>query len=512
MPSHYQHRSPVRHKRVIGLLVTAATASAAIVVANLAGGGASASTSNLVPDPQFSKGTIGWFTNPGGALAITAGHDGNPAIALRNASSSAKTFALNDKINTVASTRTGAVYQADAWIRTDSAQVSVAVRMMEWGTQQVGQSIRSAWLSNTNWVHVTTTYTAVSNGASIDFNVLAWQLPAGASIQVSEPSLVQLSGPASEPSATAPASSTASKPPISASPTSTSGQTTSQTASSGASSTVTTPRPPGTTTSSSPSTPQSSSTTAAPPATSTQSSTPSPTSSAPAGYKLVWSDDFNSLDPSKWNIRNNTWSNNEESVDLARNVTVANGALTIQASKEAVAAGSSTRNYSSGYIDTIGKDSWQYGRIEIRAKLPTAQGLWPAFWLRENSGLGELDVMEAIGGMDTKTVQTIHQSTDGGLGRAGHEDTFPSGDFSSWHTYAVDREPGSVTWYVDGRVVFTQTSSTLSWLESTFNQPMNIRLNLQVGGSMPAYYNKPVGAIPAGTGNYVIDYVRVYQR
>ena len=65
---------------------------------------------------------------------------------------------------------------------------------------------------------------------------------------------------------------------------------------------------------------------------------------------------------------------------------------------------------------------------------------------------------------------------------------------------------------VDDRLVFSVTETQLSWLDPTFNSPLNIRLNLQVGGSMPAYYNLPVGEIPTGTGDYVVDYVRVYQK
>ena len=171
--------------------------------------------------------------------------------------------------------------------------------------------------------------------------------------------------------------------------------------------------------------------------------------------------------------------------------------MTLRAIQQSYTAYGTTRQYTSGYLDTIGKESWQYGRIEMRAKLPTAQGMWPAFWLRNDVGLGELDIMEAIGGMNNKSVQTVHQSTNGGMGRLGHEDTLPSGSNADWHVYAVDREPGYMNWYVDDRLVFTATESTLSWLDPTFNSPMNIRLNLQVGGRMPAYYQKPVTGAPA---------------
>jgi beta-glucanase (GH16 family) len=213
-------------------------------------------------------------------------------------------------------------------------------------------------------------------------------------------------------------------------------------------------------------------------------------------------------------VRNNSWANNEESIvtSRAKNVFTSNGALTLRAVKESYTVGSTTRQYTSGYLDTIGKEGWQYGRIEMRAKLPAAQGMWPAFWMRDGSGgLGELDIMEAVGGMTQTTVQTVHQSTNGDMAKAGHEDVLAAGTTSDWHTYAVEREPGFMKWYVDDRLVFTKTVSTLNWLDSSFAEPMNIRLNLQVGGSMPNYYGKPVLDAPLGSSDYVIDYVRVYQ-
>ncbi|HEU5271046.1 MAG TPA: glycoside hydrolase family 16 protein [Jatrophihabitans sp.] len=331
--------------------------------------------------------------------------------------------------------------------------------------------------------------------SSIDFNVLAWQLPKGKSLFISEPSLVQTSGPGSS-SASSPALPSTSVPVTSAVPSSIAPTTPDYTPSAPVTSAH---QPP----------PISSSTPAPSP-----TPTPTPAPTGPAGYHLVWSDDFNSLNTAKWNVRNNSWANNEQSIDTSRpqNVFLSNGTLTIRAIKETYTAYGTTRQYTSGYLDTIGKESWQYGWIEMRAKLPTAQGMWPAFWLRNDIGLGELDIMEAVGGLNNKTVQTVHQSTNGGMGKAGHEDTLPSGSNADWHTYAVDREPGYMKWYVDNRLVFSVTQTQLSWLDPTFNSPLNIRLNLQVGGSMPAYYGMPVSSTPIGASDYVVDYVRVYQK
>ncbi|QWZ09665.1 family 16 glycosylhydrolase [Nocardioides panacis] len=436
---------------------------------------------NLVKDPNFAHGTSAWTVRSGGRLSVVDGHDGRRGIKVTNTTGRARTLALNDKTNTVASTRAGTVYRASVWLKATRSGVSSGVRLVEYdGSTKRGSAVASRWMRSkkghrravagrgadarhpaSRWAHVTVRYKAKTSGATLDLDMLTWALPAHRSFVVSAPRLVKVSTPPtrSTPTTAAPAGAAPTSPP---------------------------PTPPPV----------------------------PPVVPAPAGYRLVWSDDFSSLDGSKWNVRNNSWANNEESIVTARpdNVFVSNGALTLRALKESYTVGSTTRQYTSGYLDTIGKAAWQYGRIEMRAKLPAAQGMWPAFWLRENSGLGELDIMEAVGGMGNRTVQTVHQSTNGDMARFGHEDVLPSGTFSDWHTYAVDREPGSVQWYVDDRLVFSKTVSAVPWLDDTFDTPMNIRLNLQVGGSMPAYYQKPVIGAPLGASDYVIDYVRVYQR
>ncbi len=476
-----------------------AVATAASILVIETSNGVDATSANLVRDPAFLTGTANWTTTAGGSLSIVDGHDGHRAIRLLNNSAGTMTLALNDRLNTVATTTQGASYQAGAWVSTDAPGVTAGARMMEYqGSTLHGSKQGSAWLRTTGWAYVSTTYTAATGVSSIDFNVLGWALPQGKSLYISEPSLVQTSGAGSSSSASSSAALPSSSVPVtSAKPSSIAPTTPDYTPSVP----VTTAHQPPPVTSS------------APPG-GGGTPTPTPVGSGPAGYHLVFSDDFNSINTAKWNVRNNSWANNEQSIDTSRsqNVFVSDGALTIRAIKQSYTAYGTTRQYTSGYLDTIGKESWQYGRIEMRAKLPTAQGLWPAFWLRNDVGLGELDIMEAIGGMNNKSVQTVHQSTNGGMGKSGHEDTLPSGSNADWHVYAVDREPGFVKWYVDDRLVFSVTQSQLSWLDPTFNSPMNIRLNLQVGGSMPAYYNQPVGATPAGASDYVIDYVRVYQK
>ncbi len=122
-------------------------------------------------------------------------------------------------------------------------------------------------------------------------------------------------------------------------------------------------------------------------------------------YRLVWSDEFEyegAPDPAKWNydLGNHQWANNELQAytDRPGNVFVRDGRLIIRALKER----DGEREYTSARLTTYGRQSWQYGYFEIRAKLPGGRGSWPAFWFLADSikeGVpwplcGEIDMME----------------------------------------------------------------------------------------------------------------------
>ena len=508
---HHGDRPTAIRRSWVGAALVALVGAGAVTALDMSATStpAAAATVNLVADPTLSKGTATWSTRSGGSLAIVAGHNGHRAIRMRNETAAPLTLALNDRVNTVRATQAGATYQASAWIRTDAPGVTAAARQMEYQRLVFrGSNRSSAWLRTTGWVHVSVNYTAKANLSTIDFNVLAWALPRGKSLLISEPSLILLSPPSQPDPVVKPPKPTSSAPTTPApAPTTSSAPAPAPTTSSAPA--------PAPTTSSAPAPAPTTSSAPAPAPTTSSAPAPAPTTSAPApsGYRLVFNEDFNAIDRTKWNVRNNSWASNEESIVTSRssNVFVSNGALTLRAINETYTVGSTTRQYTSGYLDTIGRGSWKYGRFEMRAKLPTAQGMWPAFWLRNNTTPGELDIMEAVGGRVNQTVQTVHQSTNGDMAKAGHEDTLPSGTTATWHTYAVDRQPGYMKWYVDGRLVFSKTQSQLTWLDSSFNEPMNIRLNLQVGGSMPNWYGLPVKGAPLGQSDFVIDYVRVYQ-
>lgn len=229
----------------------------------------------------------------------------------------------------------------------------------------------------------------------------------------------------------------------------------------------------------------------APEASSSSSSPSSPssssTTSAPAGWRADMSEDFNSIAPSRWQVKDKTYSSNEESYLLARNTSVSNGVLRIQGKKEKVGG----RNYTSGYIQTNGKYSVpNYFRAEVRAKVPFEQGMWAApLWFRPTSGAGEIDLVETYGNERNKPVlhQTIH--TDYG---SGHKQTSFSKPYSAvskssatdWHTYVIEKVRGRITMWVDGVKTSEFTPANTSWYNQYYEtgKRWNMRVNLQIGG------------------------------
>lgn len=457
--------------RTAALAATAALAGTVAVVALAPT--SQAATGNLVVNPTMESSTHGWYAPPAFALQrVRGGHTGTYAVRLRNTTSTARTGAVNDAVNTVRSTAAGHVYAAAAWVRSPVAGRTVSVRVMEYrGRTYLGQAVATAKLPDTKWHRVATTYAARTSGATLDLNVVT-RLGGGAAVLVDDVALRDTgAAPPSDPS-----------DPTTDDPT-TGGPTTG-----------------------------------------------GPTDDAtPAGWTLGWHDEFDgtALDATRWGAANlSTFGdgNNELACLMSDNVAVAGGALTISAERAAtpVTCGSHDsrfpggRAYTSGMVQT--KTSWQYGRFEVRARIPTAagtsKGLWPGFWMRPaGGGTGELDILEAIGSGSggtewNKIHQTIHYDYVGTHPKQPFTATTAFAPSAGFHTYAAEWEPGAIRWYVDGALTYTRTTATTPWLDEAFSKPFFIRLNLAVGGSWP-------GSPDAGTafpGDFTVDWVRVYHR
>jgi len=243
---------------------------------------------------------------------------------------------------------------------------------------------------------------------------------------------------------------------------------------------------------------------------------------------LLWADEFqgDSLDLGSWEPQIGTgvayglppgWGNNELQyyTDDPANVFVANGFLHIVAREQEL----NGLDYTSARIRTQGKQDFLYGRVEARIKLPTGQGIWPAFWMLPTDSPyggwaagGELDVVETIN-IPTEVHGTAHFGGEWPDNTSNGGSLHPGFDVSNaFHRYAMEWTPDEIRWYFDDQLYHTLTSSQW-WSENgegnpraPFDHPFHLILNVAVGGNWP-------GA-PDGTAEFpqemLVDWVRVY--
>ncbi len=239
------------------------------------------------------------------------------------------------------------------------------------------------------------------------------------------------------------------------------------------------------------------------------------------GWTFLWADEFTQADgtkpdSAKWGyaIGGSGWGNNELQyyTDRTENARIEGGALVIEARAENFGG----RSYTSARLLTKEKQSWTYGRIEARIKIPRGQGIWPAFWmLGSNIGsvgwpqCGEIDIMETIGREPAIVHGTVHgPGYSGELAISGSYTLAGATLADDFHIYAIEWEENRIRWFIDGQVYFTLTPSSLpngsAWV---FNQPQFILLNLAVGGNWPGNPDNST-IFPQ---RMTVDYVRVYQ-
>src|SRR5580704_7496251 len=227
-------------------------------------------------------------------------------------------------------------------------------------------------------------------------------------------------------------------------------------------------------------------------------------------YQLIWADEFNgsSVNTGIWNIDvGNPGVNSEQEYYSASNVTETGGNLVLTARQQTVDG----QPFTSGKIDTYGKFSTTYGRIEARMALPMVQGMWPAFWMLGNSintgtgwpECGEIDIMEQVNTNNT-ILGTMHWF-DGGNTQYGSS-TSTSNTPADFHIYAVEWNSQSINWYVDNTLYVTGNISNNINNTGAFQDPFFIILNLAVGGTLSG----PTVNTAALPTSMLVDYVHVY--
>ena len=245
-----------------------------------------------------------------------------------------------------------------------------------------------------------------------------------------------------------------------------------------------------------------------------------------ADWKLVWSDEFSVdglPDSTKWDYEEGFIRNNElQYYTRARkeNARVENGVLVIEGRKESFPnarkrAGSDQpdiASFTAASLITRDKTSWTYGRIEVRAKLPKGQGVWPAIWmLGTNIGevgwpvCGEIDIMEYIGREPNTIHGTLHFAIDGEHKSNGKAIDIPE-PYADYHIYAAEWYPDRIDIFVDDNA-YQSFPIDSAGADEAFRKPHYLLINLALGGSWAGELDDSI--LPQ---RYLIDYVRVYQQ
>ncbi|ERJ11606.1 glycoside hydrolase family 16 protein [Haloplasma contractile] len=242
-------------------------------------------------------------------------------------------------------------------------------------------------------------------------------------------------------------------------------------------------------------------------------------------YSLVWEDQFDyegKPDPNKWHLETggHGFGNAEKQyyTDCIENAYVKEGKLTIVAKKEDY----KNNNYTSAKLSTNGIDSWQYGRFEIKAKLPKGQGTWPAIWMLSDAFkggrrwplCGEIDIMEHVGRDQDKIHFSLHSE------KYNHNKKTQLTDFhhiegvsETFKIYTVEWTPEYIRFLVDNTPYKTFYKAENNCNNDTdevcwpFDQPFYLILNIALGGFLGGRIDDAI--FPQ---KLEVDYVRIYQK
>lgn len=228
---------------------------------------------------------------------------------------------------------------------------------------------------------------------------------------------------------------------------------------------------------------------------------------------LIWADEFDENGApcsSNWSYDigtgDNGWGNGESQyyTDRSENVRVEDGVLKITAKAESL----NGSNFTSARLNTKNKFAFQYGKVEVRAKLPTGGGTWPAIWTLGSDidtnpwpGAGEMDIVEHVGNEQDRIYSTMHFPGNSGGNAIGDSVNVP-GVSEGFKIYTMEWDANEVVFAVDGNVHFTFANSAAVPFNKDFFLLVNVAMGGNFGGSIdPAFQESTLE----------IDYIRVYQ-
>lgn len=252
-------------------------------------------------------------------------------------------------------------------------------------------------------------------------------------------------------------------------------------------------------------------------------------------YQQVWGDEFNDnsvynsneinpIDGSKWfhqtKLPNGwSWYNGEVQhyTDELANTYVSDGTLKILAKRETYTDQGQTKEFTSARLNS--KFAFTYGKVEVRAKLPTGVGTWPAIWMLGKNitepggfwaqeygttswpGCGEIDIMEHWGSNQNYVSSAMHTPSSSG-GTINHGGQSIATVSSQFHLYSLEWTPEKMVFSVDGNVHYTYNPVDKNSDTWPFNADQYLLLNIAIEPSIASSFVESA---------MEIDYVRIYQ-
>lgn len=262
----------------------------------------------------------------------------------------------------------------------------------------------------------------------------------------------------------------------------------------------------------------------------------------PNHWQLVWSDEFDGEGlpkDSNWVYETGYIRNREYQFYTNKRVEnsfVQEGKLTLRAQKEQYLnprfqgdvssihpvnrskslTDIQTAPCTSASINTFGKQSFLYGRIEVRAKVPAGKGVWPAIWLLGTNHpvkgwplCGEIDIMEYVGKNENKIHGTVHypRTMSDPSHRSKGRGVYSLEPYKHFHTYAIEWNENEILFFLNNTVYFRYDIENSGVGSEVFRKPHYLLLNLAIGGSWGGPVDPEI--FPS---DFVIDYVRYYRR
>lgn len=239
-------------------------------------------------------------------------------------------------------------------------------------------------------------------------------------------------------------------------------------------------------------------------------------------WELLWNDEFDYIglpDTTHWSydVGGHGWGNAEDQYyteDRSKNARVDGDHLVIEARKESYGG----KNYTSARLVSKHKGDWTYGRIEVRAQLPSGRGTWPAIWMLPtrsyygNRGwpdTGEIDIMEHVGYNPGHIYATIHTDAYNHMrGTQKGGSTHISDASDELHVYSVEWTPYKLSFSVDGTRFWTYSKGLNNWQGWPFDRDFHLVMNIAIGGSWGGAQGIDDSIFPQ---KMLIDYVRVYR-